>query len=350
MNKLCFILVIVSMFLITGCSIKINGEEFSSIDVNFNDGNNVEKTEVTDLQVEGQEKLNISNARGEISIVKWDKPTIQITAVKKVRGNKDQKELDKLFDKIKIDTKKGSQDIEVTVKYIEGFRGSNYQAVNLEVKVPEKMKIINANSASGNIKLKDFIKLDEIKLISASGNIDVKNLDVQKYELGASSGNIDAAGITGNGSIHTVSGCISMKKMMGDIRCVSTSGTIDSYGGAVRLVASTVSGSLNINEEYLKDASEFSSVSGSLYIKAAKLDARGAYKLNSTSGGVEFAIPEKTGFNLNAKSISGNVDCDFELTLQGGEIKRNNIKGITGSGNINVYIETISGGINVTKY
>lgn len=70
--------------------------------------------------------------------------------------------------------------------------------------------------------------------------------------------------------------------------------------------------------------------------------------LDSTSGDVTLYMPENAQFRLNAASTSGNVNCDFLITLATGA-SEHNIAGAVGSGRNLIAVRTISGDINIRK-
>ncbi|MCX8128972.1 MAG: DUF4097 domain-containing protein [Clostridia bacterium] len=354
MKKISLVLLI-AMFVtvLSGCAISINGKKV----VSFNEdrkgfewpaGNNVaEKSEVKEQDVESQNRINVSNATGKIEFKVWDKNLVQVTSHKKIRAGGDKAKLDKLLDEIKVEVQKGSNNIDVNVRYINGMWGLNNQSVELEIMVPKGMTYIKAHSASGEIKIDNFNDIERLDLSSVSGDVEVKNTTTDEFEFGTTSGSVNIDKVTGNGSIHTVSGEINVRNIVGDVKYKTTSGSIQSRGVEGEADVTTVSGSIDIFSNYFK-ASEIHSTSGSVNIHADKIDNSGRYTINSISGGINIRLPQESGFELDASSTSGNIRNDFSNEFDG-DIGKKSMNGVVGAGGAEIEIHTVSGGINIMK-
>jgi hypothetical protein len=336
--------------LLSACSISINGKKIVSINENkkfsWPVGNNTaEKTEVLEQNLDSQDRINVTNAVGLVEFKHWDSDKIQVTALKKVRAGGDKEKLNQLLDEIKINITKGSNNVDVIVDYIDGMWGFNSQNVELEIMVPNKVKYVKAHSASGEIRMSDFKDLEKVNLTSVSGSVEVKSVVTRDMDIGATSGSVNVEDSTGNGSIHTVSGSIEVSNVIGDVKYKTTSGSINADELDGEASASTVSGSINISGNYLK-ASDFHSTSGSMNISAAKIDNSGTYKLSSVSGEINITLPQDAGFDIDARSTSGTIRNEFEITDDKGSGKKILI-GTVGEGGASFNMHTVSGGINI---
>ena len=72
-------------------------------------------------------------------------------------------------------------------------------------------------------------------------------------------------------------------------------------------------------------------------------------EIRTSSGDVELYLTEAAQFSLEARSSSGDVSCEFAITLPGaGKRKgRNDLLGTVGEGTHRVYVRTSSGDIGI---
>ena len=75
--------------------------------------------------------------------------------------------------------------------------------------------------------------------------------------------------------------------------------------------------------------------------------SRGSLGLRSVSGSVELKAFDGLDAALDLHSVSGNISCDFPITVV--EQKRNRLRGTIGQGSIPLEIGTTSGRISVEK-
>jgi hypothetical protein len=74
----------------------------------------------------------------------------------------------------------------------------------------------------------------------------------------------------------------------------------------------------------------------------------GSYTLGSHSGTVTLVVPSESSFELQTKTSSGDMECDFELK---GYVRRDRqlLQGIVGKGGSTLNISTFSGDIHIKK-
>lgn len=292
---------------LTGCTLSINGKEV----INLSGGNTrAEKSEVREITLDGQDELLVSNVVGKINFKAWDGNSIKITSVKKVRTGGSKKKADKMLNDIEINVDNSSESVKVKVHYKGISSWMNSRKVEMEVLVPETIKDIKGDTASGEITVNGLKGIKELDLASASGNINVSNSASETYKLNTASGGISAENIEG------------------------------------KLDTDSVSGSQHINNAYIKANSRFNTISGSLNVDAVKMDSDSKYRLSSVSGSVNLNLPASSQFNLDAKSISGSINNSFEGTFNS---SNHHITGKVGSGGPDIVISTISGSIHLNR-
>lgn len=148
-------------------------------------------------------------------------------------------------------------------------------------------------------------------------------------------------------SVKTVSGDVDMNYLDSDFfRFSSVSGDLTAdiiY--SVNSLVKTTSGDAEIG--LFRGSMMFSSVSGDLDVKYEKLD--GDFTMKTVSGDAEITLPKNTEFEVIGKSLSGDVNCAFPMTIIGTK-KRGRIRGQVGSSEYKVAMNTTSGDLDILKY
>ena len=259
--------------------------------------------------------LDLYNISGNIVINEGGADTVSIEAVKRARGS-DFKEQ---FARTKVLMVERGGRIEVRTDYTregcpEGRRGNcNSASVDYTVTAPA--------GTSMNIK-------------SVSGDIRITNI---RGELRAESvsGNVIAAGATGATLLKSVSGDVDVSAVatQTELRMESVSGDVKVHGAKIRsLAAETVSGNLDLGD-IVTDRVSGKSVSGNVYYSGT-VSRGGRYTLASHSGDVRLYVPAEAGFELDAKTFSGNIRSDLPLTMGGPgreAVKAGHDKGLRGT-------------------
>ncbi len=350
-----FVLIFISGMLLvifSGCALSINGKKI----ISFNEresfewpgGNNsLEKAEVISEPFKENGRLVVANTGGEIVFKSWEEDSVQITALKSVKGGGSQKDLEQLIDKIKIDVDNNNGNISVNVKYITGVWGVNRQTVNLEIAVPKNAEIISGNSTSGDIRASDLKGVKELNLSSVSGRIEIRSSASEKFSAETTSGGIDIEDSKGSMTLQTISGEITLEQAVGGVKCRTTSGRIKADDIEGSMTASTISGSINVSGTYLGSISDFRTTSGGIHVEAERIDDSGEYKFSSISGSVNVTLDEEASFNLNAGSTSGYITNRFDMSRENEAASKKKVNGRVGSGGADINISTVSGGISI---
>ena len=132
------------------------------------------------------------------------------------------------------------------------------------------------------------------------------------------SGDVTAQGATGATLLKSVSGDVDVSAVstQTELRTESVSGDVKIHGAKIRsLVAETVSGGLDLGD-IVSERVSGQSVSGNVNYSGS-VSKGGRYQLSSHSGDVRLYVPADAGFELDAKTFSGNVRSDLPLTMGG---------------------------------
>jgi len=74
----------------------------------------------------------------------------------------------------------------------------------------------------------------------------------------------------------------------------------------------------------------------------------GTYEFKSHSGDVTLTIPSDAAFDLEARTFSGSIDSEFEITLTG-KISKKELKGSVNGGGATLEVKTFSGDVELKK-
>jgi len=271
--------------------------------------------------------LDLSNVSGEIIVNEGGGDTIAIEAVKRTRGSdaKDQ------FARTTVSMVERGGRVEVTTQYT-GNR--NHASVDYTVTAPAGTSM-NLRSVSGDIRI-DRIR-GELRAESVSGDV-------------------TAQGATGATLLKSVSGNVEVSAVatQTELRMESVSGDVRVHGAKIRsLAAETVSGDLDLGD-IVTDRVSGKSVSGDVSYSGT-VSRGGRYTLSSHSGDIRLYVPADAGFELDAKTFSGNVRSDLPLTIggPGREAVRTShdkgLRGTYGDAGALLSLSSFSGNIVVAK-
>jgi DUF4097 and DUF4098 domain-containing protein YvlB len=180
---------------------------------------------------------------------------------------------------------------------------------------------VEASSGSGHLRLTNIG--DMVRASTGSGRISV---DGVKGEVHAStgSGEIQATGVAGGLHASTGSGSVTLRQTApGDVEVNTGSGTLQLEGvhGPVR--AQTASGNILVEGE-----------------------GQESWRLSTASGNVTVRLPSRQGFTLHARTVSGSIHSEREITVQG-TLGKHELEGKVGDGAFLLDVSTVSGNIRV---
>ncbi len=111
------------------------------------------------------------------------------------------------------------------------------------------------------------------------------------------------------------------------------------------LKINTVSGALDLKSVHTA-SSNLRTVSGE--INAQFDEFNGDISASTTSGQISLLLPADAEFKLKANTVSGGIQCDFPVTVQG-TVRRNNMVGVVGGGGRQISLTSVSGNIIINK-
>jgi DUF4097 and DUF4098 domain-containing protein YvlB len=130
-----------------------------------------------------------------------------------------------------------------------------------------------------------------------------------------------------------------------EVSANSVSGNVDVVGAEGDVRAGSVSGDVrmvNLRATSVKA----SSVSGNVDVSIDALTGPGSLKFTSVSGNVTAELPKVLDADVTMRSVSGNLDSDFALTLNG-RMSRHSLEARIGKGGRELEVHTVSGNVRL---
>ncbi|MDD3920657.1 MAG: DUF4097 family beta strand repeat-containing protein, partial [Eubacteriales bacterium] len=160
-------------------------------------------------------------------------------------------------------------------------------------------------------------------LDNVSSQVDISGLTLTDLEVDSVSGRINLSGISATEA---------------DICTVS--GPVEAVGCSfVRSDADTTSGNLKLRGSFTE--CKLNSVSGELLLESSICPA--AIDMDTISGRAIISIPENDGFTVKQDSVSGDLDCDFDVQMSNNRFVHKN-------GAADFSVNSVSGSLSIQKY
>jgi len=211
-------------------------------------------------------------------------------------------------------------------------------SIDYDVTVPAQTKL-SSQTGSGDQNIRD-LQLS-VSARTGSGNVTAENIGASLHARSGSgnlkltsvngsldgetgSGNIRANGIAGDVTVNTGSGTIEVQQVAkGNVRASAGSGNVRLHGVNGGLRAETGSGNVTVDG-----------------------DPTGDWRVGAGSGSIDLKVPSNASFNLDARTSSGRLTVNRQVTMQG-SFSRNHVQGKVGNGGVLLDLHTGSGDIEI---
>ncbi len=268
----------------------------------------------------GIQTIKIMNQSGDIRINSSNNGTISAEA--KIRVKFGRKSFSKNDFNFIGDVQGDKFLIRLDLPWRSG-RFNRYFNSDIVLNIPEGLSVSIENTAG------------DVEVATIAGNLDVEtksgNVQIQgvgrNMKLATLFGNVTVGNITGDAEITTKAGEINIKKVKGNARIESISGNV---------TLTECEGPVHIE---LK--------SGNLDINLAKIS--GNCDLDLKSGNIQLGLPSTARFTIDAQSLSGNINSNFEVMVER-KFARATARGIVNGGGPLVKIRNISGNVELRNY
>jgi len=278
--------------------------------------------------------FELSNISGDIVITGGAGDQVVIDAVKRGRTAEDLKAL-------QIEVTTSATRVSVRAEYPRERRNIN-ASVDFTVTVP-RGAAVTVTSVSG-----------DLKLLTIDGSLRAETV----------SGDVSITSAAQLESAKTVSGDVTVETAGNDadLSAVSVSGSVTMRAVKARsLDANSVSGEITLTDVTC-DRVKANSISGDV-VFGGPLAKGGRYMLQSHSGDVTLHVNDKTGFEVNAGTFSGDITSDLQLVSTfGGEGERGQpgrkpksggpgqrVQGTFGDGGALIELSAFSGDVKIVS-
>lgn len=282
-----------------------------------------EKFEKTvSLAKDGQ--VILKNISGNIDVKSWDKDQVKIDALKVSKASTHDR-AKKNVEKVTIEVNKEDNTLRIETKYPKMRIKSLSVSIHYKLMIPNEASV-KIKSVSGDVTLVEIGGRVEASVVS--GDVDIMKAD-KGVECKAVSGDLKLQGITGDADLETVSGDITLEQIRGSID------------------VETVSGDLKMREVSEAKVVKGKVLSGSI-VYQGNINPDGRYNLKSHSGDIKMTLPSDSAFDLEAKTFSGEIESEFDITISG-KISKKQVQGAVKGGGAPVTLKTFSGNIYLRK-
>jgi len=211
-------------------------------------------------------------------------------------------------------------------------------AISYDVTVPADTRA-NSSTGSGSQTVEGIA--GPLRISTGSGTLRVTNIG-NEVRANTGSGEITLDGVKGAVTASTGSGNISAKGIAGGFEARTGSGRVQlDQVSAGNVSVSTGSGEVTLNN--VKGSLRVGTGSGTI---RAQGEMTGDWTVETASGSVVVDLPRNAGFELSARSSSGSIEVEREITMQG-TITRREVRGKVGGGGYLLQARTSSGSIRV---
>lgn len=209
---------------------------------------------------------------------------------------------DRTFDRQVPAQPRGVVDVSNVSGAIE-VSGWDRSEVSVHAELGAGVERVEVSSEGGHTGIK--VILPHTSAHGGDARVQVKIPKDSELNVSAVSADVTTQGVLGVQRLNTVSGDIAAELAAADVELKTVSGNlkVQGHGQPARLRLSTVSGDVHL--EHGAGDVEASSVNGTLIVS---LDSTRSLRAHTTSGNVRFAGKLSPGAELEATSVSGDLD------------------------------------------
>lgn len=222
--------------------------------------------------------------------------------------------------------------------------GRGLARTDVELTLPDKIwEFVRVNTINGDVELEDMLEATKLDIQTASGDITVNRACCPQITLKSISGDIEGTDMAGNVLAESKSGDITLSGKFVEIKANSISGDVDISGTTDTVHGSSMSGDVDISGT--ANIVHCSSMSGDVTAEIETLPHE--LHVDSKSGDCCIRIPDGQGFHVSLRTMSGDLDTEFELVGTIGKKSTNAV--YLDGGDRNFSISSISGDISLKK-
>jgi len=287
-------------------------------------------------------KVYLSNIAGDIDVKTWDRGEVKIDALK-VSKHSSMDKAKEYAGLVKIEVTEEGGTLSIKTKYPKNGPKNMSVSVDFNLMIPAGATA-DINSVSGDLTLAN---------IGGAAKAETVSGDVTLEKIGGAlkgktvSGNVTVMGAAKGAYCKSVSGDVKVDDVNGDAELYTVSGTIEAGSVKGSITAENTSGDVKLIDVTDAKVIKAKTLSGDVdYVGVIYSD--GSYNFKSHSGDVLLTVPSDAAFDLEAKTFSGSIESDFEITLTG-KISKKELKGSVNGGGATLEVKTFSGDVHMKK-
>ena len=288
--------------------------------------------EIAKLPAEQVKALDIQLHNGDVSLSVSEQDTVEVSG-------RPEEEIEVRLDDDGVLYIRQGKTASSTVAF-----GRGLARTDVEVALPDKIwEFVRINTINGDVELEDMLEANDLSIQTASGDINANHTCCPQITFKSISGDIEGEDLAGNVIAESKSGDITLSGAFVEVRANTISGDVDISGTAGTVHCSSMSGDVEVNSS--ADIVYCSSMSGDVSTEIETVPHE--LRVDSKSGDCCVRIPDGQGFTVNLRTMSGDMNTDFELV---GTLGKKSTDAIyLDGGNRNFSISSISGDISLKK-
>lgn len=151
---------------------------------------------------------------------------------------------------------------------------------------------LQISTVSGDVNVDGGLEIGQLSIKTASGDAEIGYMEFQELIFKSASGDLDTGDLSGR-SVHaeSASGDIQLTGRFDTVRADTASGEIELTGSARELRCTTISGDMDLQVDQVPEE----------------------LHMSSKSGDCKISMPGDQGFTLQFRTVSGELDSDFQL-------------------------------------
>lgn len=287
-------------------------------------------------------KVYLSNIAGDIDVKTWDRGEVKIDALK-VSKHSSMDKAKEYAGLVKIEVTEEGGTLSIVTKYPKNGPKNMSVSVDFNLMIPAGATA-DINSVSGDLTLTNIG--GAAKAETVSGDVTLEKV-AGTLKGKTVSGNVTVMGAAKGVYCKSVSGNVKVDDVVGDAELQTVSGTIEAGSVKGSITAENTSGDVKLIDVTDAKVIKAKTLSGDVdYVGVIYSD--GSYNFKSHSGDVLLTVPSDAAFDLEAKTFSGSIESDFEITLTG-KISKKELKGSVNGGGATLEVKTFSGDVHMKK-
>jgi DUF4097 and DUF4098 domain-containing protein YvlB len=262
-------------------------------------------------------RLTVETFNGSVDISGWDQDTVDVSGTK---YGPSQEEADNL--RVDIDASADS----VTVRVPRPSVRRNNQGARLVIKVPRNTRLDRITTSNGSLRTQDGSGPSHLR--SSNGSIRVMDLRGD-LEAETSNSSIELQGVAGNARVHTSNG---------HIRAEGLGGWLE---------ASTSNSSVHADVTRADQPVRVDTSNGAVELSLPPKFSSEVH-VDTNNASITVRMAEGTNARISARTSNASISTELEVRAQG-EISKNRLEGVMGSGGPLIDLNTSNGSIHLLR-